>query len=304
MTTFLGTATGTTHAVQGDTTIATANGIVGTSTTGRSAIWGTTSGQSSGVYGDANHLDGYGVFGINYAGAGTGVRGVCDAYMGTGVEGSCSDPYWGYGVTGTAKYGVGGYASAANGYGIRGSDGSFIGALAGYFSGDVHVNGSVVKGGGTFLIDHPLDPENKLLAHSFVESPERKNVYDGVAQADPNGECDIQMPPYFDALNQDFRYQLTAVGAPAPMLHVAEEIRGGRFKIAGAAAGQRISWQVTGIRKDAWAVANPLVVEAEKADDERGFFLYPEVLGFGFERSIDCKRYGQHHPNPSTPPKP
>jgi hypothetical protein len=37
-----------------------------------------------------------------------------------------------------------------------------------------------------------------------------------------------------------------------------------RFVIAGGSAGMKVSWQVTGIRADAWALANPLKVEEEK----------------------------------------
>jgi hypothetical protein len=39
--------------------------------------------------------------------------------------------------------------------------------------GNLTVNGTLAKGSGSFVIDHPLDPANKYLYHSFVESPER-----------------------------------------------------------------------------------------------------------------------------------
>ncbi|WAC02029.1 hypothetical protein N7U66_19830 [Lacinutrix neustonica] len=44
-------------------------------------------------------------------------------------------------------------------------------------TGDLNVTGNIAKGGGTFKIDHPLDPKNKYLVHSFVESPEMMNIY-------------------------------------------------------------------------------------------------------------------------------
>src|SRR5262245_8440898 len=44
--------------------------------------------------------------------------------------------------------------------------------LAGYFAGSVQITGNLAKGGGSFKIDHPLDPENKYLYHSFIESPD------------------------------------------------------------------------------------------------------------------------------------
>jgi hypothetical protein len=130
--------------------------------------------------------------------------------------------------------------------------------------GNLTVSGTVTKGGGAFQIDHPLDPANKNLFHSFVESPDMKNVYDGVVVADSSGEAGVGLPPYFDALNKDFRYQLTPIGAPAPNLYVKEELAGNRFAIAGAAPGQRVCWQITGIRKDDWALANPIIVERDK----------------------------------------
>jgi hypothetical protein len=138
--------------------------------------------------------------------------------------------------------------------------------------GDLTVSGTIVKGSGGFQIDHPLDPASKYLVHSFVESPDMKNVYDGVAVADSLGEVSVELPAYFDALNKDFRYQLTPIGAPAPNLHVKQELTRNRFAIAGAAPGQRVCWQVTGTRKDAWALANPIVVEREKPKGQRGHF--------------------------------
>ena len=130
-----------------------------------------------------------------------------------------------------------------------------------------------------FHIDHPLDPQNQYLYHSCVESDERKNVYDGVSTLDARGEAVVELPDWFEALNRDFRYQLTAIGAPAPNLYVAREVRDGSFAIAGGKPGMKVSWQVTGVRQDAYALANPLEVEVEKPESERGLYLYPEVFG-------------------------
>ncbi|UCE08258.1 MAG: hypothetical protein JSW07_09645, partial [bacterium] len=141
---------------------------------------------------------------------------------------------------------------------------------AGYFRGSVTVTGTLSKGGGSFKIDHPLDPENKYLCHSFVESPDMKNVYDGVVLLDNRGEAWVELPDWFDALNRDFRYQLTAIGGPGPNLYIAEKIVNNRFKIAGGNPGMEVSWQVTGIRQDAFANAHRILVEEEKSGDERG----------------------------------
>ncbi|MGW4895337.1 hypothetical protein ACWEQL_24160 [Kitasatospora sp. NPDC004240] len=158
--------------------------------------------------------------------------------------------------------------------------------LAGRFQGSVHVTGALIKGGGGFRIDHPLDPENRFLAHSFVESPERKNVYDGTVTLDAGGRATVELPDWFEALNEDFRYQLTALGAPAPDLHVSREIGGRSFQIAGGGPGQRVSWQVTGVRADVWAKGNPLEIEEEKPPAERGFLLHPAERGEPPERGL------------------
>jgi hypothetical protein len=128
-----------------------------------------------------------------------------------------------------------------------------------------------------FKIDHPLDPANKYLVYASIESPEMKNIYDGMVQLDANGEAWVTLPDYFEALNQDFRYQLTSVGAPGPNLYIAAEIQGNRFKIAGGQKGAKVSWMVTGIRHDAYAISHPLVPEQQKEIENRGKLLYPEA---------------------------
>ncbi len=70
---------------------------------------------------------------------------------------------------------------------------------------NLNVRGSISKGSGTFVIDHPENPRTKILYHSFVESPDAKNIYDGVVKLNVLGEATIQLPDYFDALNEDFR---------------------------------------------------------------------------------------------------
>src|SRR5919204_3777264 len=55
---------------------------------------------------------------------------------------------------------------------------------------------------------------------------ELKSVYDGVVVLDKKGEATIGLPDWFGALNKDFRYQVTAIGAPGPNLYISEEISG------------------------------------------------------------------------------
>lgn len=156
---------------------------------------------------------------------------------------------------------------------------------AGYFNsvppggggGDVYVEGTLVYGQGGFKIDHPLDPANKFLYHSFVESPDMMNLYTGNARLDAHGEAWVELPPWFEAVNRDFRYQLTAVGTPSPNVHVAEKITDNRFRIAGGAPGGEVSWEVTAVRKDPFAEQYRLPVEEDKLTHERGKYLHPEV---------------------------
>ena len=87
------------------------------------------------------------------------------------------------------------------------------------------------------------------------------------------------LPDYFQALNNDFRYQLTAIGAPGPNLYIAEEIFGNHFKIAGGKPRAKVSWQVTGVREDAYAKAHRIKVEEEKPAGEKGHYLHSELFG-------------------------
>ena len=163
--------------------------------------------------------------------------------------------------------------------------------IAAFFEGDVSVFGNLSKEGGSFKIDHPLDPANKYLYHSFVESPDMKNIYDGVITLDGNGEAVVVLPDWFDALNKDFRYQLTSIGAPGPNLYISEEISGNHFAIAGGKPGAKVSWQVTGTRQDAWANAHRIPVEEPKSAQERGYYMAPELFGQTAEKQIMYARH-------------
>jgi hypothetical protein len=153
-------------------------------------------------------------------------------------------------------------------------------------TGSISVAGAVAKGSGTFVIDHPLDPKNKLLYHSFVESPDAVNVYDGIAQLDEAGKATVQLPDYFLALNKDFQYLLTAVGQAMPGLYISGEVHRRwwlfgpiEFSVAGGAPGGKVSWQVTGVRHDPYILAHPIVPVVEKGPNapvDKGAYLCPE----------------------------
>jgi hypothetical protein len=112
---------------------------------------------------------------------------------GTGVLGSVTGN--GHGVRGEAggANGFGVIGTAPNGIGVVGTGGS-VGVVAyqpsgyaGLFVGNLAVTGTLTKGAGAFRIDHPLDPAHAYLQHSFVESPDMKNVYDGIAPQPASG---------------------------------------------------------------------------------------------------------------------
>jgi hypothetical protein len=269
------------------------NGVIGSSA-GSSGVAGFSLAdynRAAGVYGAAPRIGiagavtgattapagKVGVYGTGSNGnnmGGTGVLGESDT--GTGVVGESDSSV---GVLGFGDTGVFGVSSEI---GILGWGGAF----AGYFFGPVHVGGTLTKAGGGFQIDHPLDPANKYLRHSFVESPQMKNVYDGVATCGSNGEAVVELPAWFETLNSDFCYQLTPIGMSGPNLFIVSEIKENRFKIGGGREGLKVSWQVTGIRQDAWAKANRVLAEEDKTGDDHGRYLHPKEHGQSEDRGI------------------
>lgn len=134
-----------------------------------------------------------------------------------------------------------------------------------------------------FCIDHPLDPANKYLHHHCTEGADPLNVYSGTVIADGIGEARVQLPDYFESINRDPRYQLTAIGAPAPNLHVAQEILDNAFVIAGAAPGMKVSWRIEAVRNDRWVQTHGIRVEVDKPAHLRGKYQHPELYGLGDE---------------------
>ena len=177
-----------------------------------------------------------------------------------------------------------------NGTNNRGGDGiqaiaGNAGGFAGLFFGFVEVNGSLrvdedlsVHGTKNFKIDHPLDPANKYLLHAAIESSEVLNVYSGNVTTDENGDAVVALPDWFEALNRDFRYQLTAVGTFAQAI-IARKIKGNRFTIRTSTPNVEVSWQVTGVRSDPVMIKHPFNVEQDKPEGERGSYLSPDAYG-------------------------
>jgi hypothetical protein len=265
-------------------------GVSGSSATGWGVFGETTVAHTtsvSGVYGKSTGDGGIGVIGEAMIGNSWGVYGV--SADGAGVYG---DSAKGLGVWGQTGGGTGVFGEAVNGTGVYGSSGSGTGVFgysssgdAGRFDGNVWVTGNLSKGGGSFKIDHPLDPANKYLYHSFVESPDMMNIYNGNITTGANGEAIIQLPDWFEALNQDFRYQLTPIAQFAQAM-VLKEIANSQFTIKTDKPNVKVSWMVTGIRYDAYANAYRIPVEEKKPINERGTYLHPELYGQPEERGI------------------
>src|SRR6185295_4181167 len=126
--------------------------------------------------------------------------------------------------------------------------------------------------------------------HAAIESSEVLNVYSGNITTNQNGDAIIGLPEWFEALNRDFRYQLTVVGQFAQAI-VASKVQDNRFTIKTNAPNVEVSWQVTGVRSDAVMKKYPFKAEEEKADRERGYYLTPEVFNQPAERSIEWARH-------------
>jgi hypothetical protein len=104
----------------------------------------------------------------------------------------------------------------------------------------------------------------------------------GSITTDANSNAIVELPEWFEALDQDFRYKLTVIGQCAHAL-VARRISNHCFAIRTDKPNVEVSWLVTGIRHDAWAEANRIQVEEPKNGQGHGRFLHPELHGAGPE---------------------
>ncbi|HSZ03525.1 MAG TPA: hypothetical protein VK788_28775 [Terriglobales bacterium] len=258
---------GNTIGVSGFSASPTGNGVYGTNS--------ATSGVAHGVVGQASSTQGVGVLGFDTATSG---------YT-NGVEGQVSSPSGAAGVFENLS---------GSGLILQGTSGSKFTTVFtvdasgnGNFAGNLNVTGKLTKGSGSFKIDHPLDPANKYLSHSFVESPDMMNVYNGNITTDRHGLATVSLPDYFEALNGDFRYQLTVIGQFAQAI-VAKKIAANRFVIRTSKPNVEVSWQVTGIRHDAYANVYRIPVEEDKTAQEQGYYLHPEVLGQPESKSLSA----------------
>ena len=256
-------------------------------------IWGTGSNLefNGGTYFGGAGLRGFG---------GESAGGRSPTIGGFGVEGTGGGALSGSDFGGAGGFFTGGAQPAAvnsGGEGIYAAGGPALNGTTGVglvvygdpqaaaFQGDVDVDGNLSKSAGSFKIDDPVDPEDKYLYHSFVESPDMMNIYNGNVITDGSGRAIITLPNYFESLNSDFRYELTTIGSPAKAW-IASKVANNQFAIQTEQGNVEVSWQVTGIRQDAWAKAHRIPNEVEKSEKEKGHYIHPELFGHAGEPSI------------------
>jgi hypothetical protein len=191
------------------------------------------------------------------------------------------------------KYGI---ACSASGWGTGPKYGIYADAsgvdplYAGWFQNNVHVQGNLeTPGGESFLIDHPLDPENKTLRHNSVESPENLCLYRGKVKLGPNGSDTVRMPNYFAALiNEDeATAYLTPVGEqPFPTSYEWNEAHT-ELTIFGM-EGAEVAYLVLADRDDRTMQLFSRPVEEEKGGSnfERGKLLSPEAFDQPLEMGV------------------
>jgi len=249
----------------------------------------TTNGISYGVVGSATSggsKNNTGVFGYASGATGTNARN-------WGVLGVSDDPNSASGILGISDPGSGG----TNGHALEGdvlSGTNQIGVFAytssstpadyaGYFLGNIYAT-TASSGIKAFKIDYPLDPENKYLIHSSVESNEMMNVYSGNITTDGQGYAVVFLPEYFESLNKDFRYQFTCINQFAQAI-VAEKVYNNQFTIRTDKPNVEVSWMVTGVRQDPLANKYRIKDVVDKPQGEKGTYLTPELYGKTMEQA-------------------
>jgi hypothetical protein len=220
----------------------------------KSAVYGV--GQTYGSYSVSTGTPtsaSYGSVALSEMPGGDGVYGAADASSGYGAGGF----FW---------------SGSPDGYGLIAQVAGGGSGYAGWFSGPVHVSGNldvtgtITKGGGSFRITNPLN-KKQWLSHSFVESPDMMNVYNGNVRTDAKGFATVKLPDYFQALNREFRYQLTVVGRSFARAIVWDKISGNHFTIRTDEPRVEVSWQVTGVRHDKYANQHRIRVIAQKGSN-------------------------------------
>ncbi len=228
----------------------------------RALITSSNGGQARAIYGDGRA--GYGAYFIALGAGGYGA--------------SMQGDERGASVHSTSGFGIRVDTANKDSYGV-------------YSTAPTGGNGNAIFASGTFAasgtkalkIDHPDDPENKYLQQFCAEGDTPQLQYRGVVKLDASGAATVQLPAYFDKINRDPIYQLTAIGAAMPNLHVSHEEVDNQFQIAGGKAGAKVCWLVIGIRNDRFMQKYGAAAELDKSDENKGTYLMPELYNKGEE---------------------
>jgi hypothetical protein len=146
--------------------------------------------------------------------------------------------------------------------------------------GNLYVTGSLSKGSGSFLIDHPTDPYNKTLRHNFVESPENLCMYRGKVKTDKKGKGTVKMPDYFASLTKENEATviLTCIGEHPFLTSYKWNDNYTEFTIFGD-PNSEVSYQVMADRDDPAMNYLKKPVEEEKGNGNfnKGELIYPKA---------------------------
>jgi hypothetical protein len=263
---------------------------------GRSS-YNSNSGATYGVYGRSDGqepspsgpypLGVYGLAGNTSSSFGIGGYFQSNAYQGCGAEGQ------------GRLVGVRAVATATSGlnFGVAATTSSAAG-VAGWFEGDVNVTGDIHKSNCYFLIDHPLDPENKLLRHTCVESPEGLLIYRGEATLDTDGETVVELPSYFEVLTDEAEASVHLTPHGKPFLAGFEWEPGHTAFTVYGSPERTVSWMVLAGRDDPVARQHQRPVEEEKGSVgslcNRGELLYPAAYGYPKTTGMAHKIFSQN----------
>ena len=167
--------------------------------------------------------------------------------------------------------------------GIIASDGGETGNVA------IYAFGEIVGSSKSFMIDHPVDPANKLLKHFSIESDEALLIYRGQAELDNQGRAMVQLKDYQNAIIKNVTYNLTAIGSPTVFYVDRELDQQGQFIIAGNNPGATVNWTIYAQRDDAYFKTYPSkqIIEIEKPDDYKGTYIHPVAHGKSMEHAMD-----------------
>jgi hypothetical protein len=110
--------------------------------------------------------------------------------------------------------------------------------VAGYFTGDVEVKGSL-EVTGTVTVDNDGTP------YTAATSPDELAIYTGEATLDGTGSATITLPDEVSDLYTTFTYQVTPLASTATVPYISSQFNtaNDQFVISGE-AGIDVSWTV------------------------------------------------------------